>query len=99
MTLLFGIGTSVPKQNRHPDQNAPEFLALYQGTTSVVPSPAKVVRAFSPCQRKIRTKFQWALIQSMSRVDDYENFVAEPGDFLLERDAGVDFGLGRSTFK
>jgi hypothetical protein len=35
-----------------------KLFALYQGTTSVVPLPAKIVRALAPATRKICMKFQ-----------------------------------------
>jgi hypothetical protein len=36
-------------------ESSHKLIALYQGTTLVVPPPAKMVRAFSPCHRKIWT--------------------------------------------
>ena len=35
-----------------------ELFALYQGTTLVVPPAAQNGQGFSPCHRKIQTKFE-----------------------------------------
>jgi hypothetical protein len=43
--LSFSFEAWEDEQQVPPMRYAPEFLALYQGTTSVVPSPAKMVGA------------------------------------------------------
>jgi hypothetical protein len=57
--LSFSFAAWEDEQQVPPMRYAPEFLALYQGMTSVVPFPAKIVGALAPAPRKIRTKFQW----------------------------------------
>jgi hypothetical protein len=42
----------------HDFRRTTELFALYQGTTSVVPSPGQNSQGFSPCHRTICTKFQ-----------------------------------------
>jgi hypothetical protein len=62
ITLATSMGSRVCVRTTFSDQLVQirlgnEFFALYQGTTSVVPPSAKMVRALSPCHRKIRAEF------------------------------------------